>query len=211
MRCLTLFIQLLVASICLGQDEYSVIYNFDDQVLPFTINGREKIISGRKVRLVFNDTLSCSYRFTHNNDPLKKKNIFATRFKHHHIFYNFISRFSFDYVNYSGRKNFFIRDTLKKEDWSFYNVTKEILGFRCRPALQVNANNDSTLIWFTDLIPKPAGPLTYFGFSGLVLEVIDQTRGYHIIATSIQQGKYDVMMPKETKIVLREEYKNPKQ
>ena len=92
----------------------------------------------------------------------------------------------------------------------FLNDIKEILGYRCRSVLHVNEKNDSTLIWFTDSIPKPAGPLDYFGFPGLVLEVFDQVRGWHILAGKVERGAFGVTMPKGTMIIPREDYVSPK-
>ena len=108
------------------------------------------------------------------------------------------------------KEKYLIEDSIKNENWLFFDDSKQILGFPCRPALFVNEKNDSTLIWFTDSIPKPAGPLMYFGFEGLVLEISDQVRGWHIVATKIEKDIFGVTMPKQGIIISRQDYISPK-
>lgn len=203
-------LQILLTAVSYAQDGYSVIYKYDDRVSPITINGEKRILPGVSDRLVFNDSLSFWYRMPQGNDPFRKKITFGNKLIHHAILYNFNTNVFFSEVAWPKGKKFLIQDSIRNENWIFLNDVKEILGYRCRKALYVNEKNDSTLIWFTDSIPKPAGPLNYFGFPGLVLEVFDQVRGWHIVASKVQSGAFGVTMPKNIAIILRKDYISPK-
>jgi GLPGLI family protein len=62
------------------------------------------------------------------------------------------------------------------------------------------------MVWFTDSIPQSFGPFTYFGFPGLVLEVYDQVRTRHLVATKIETGPYRVVLPQKGIIISSENF-----
>lgn len=203
-------LQFLLTATCFAQDGYSVVYKYDERLSTITINGGRRTLPGLSDRLVFNDSLSLWYRIPQGNDPRRKNKNFGNKLIHHAILYNFNTNLYYHEVAWPKGKEFLIRDSVRNQNWLFLNDIKEILGYRCRSVLHVNEKNDSTLIWFTDSIPKPAGPLDYFGFPGLVLEVFDQVRGWHILAGKVERGAFGVTMPKGTMIIPREDYVSPK-
>ena len=195
-----------------SQEGYSVTYKYDGKLFPITFNGEKRSIDGPVDRLIIDDSLSFWYRLQNGYDPLRKKKILGEQLKHHAIFYNFNSNKYHSVVAWPTKKNaFLIEDSIKVENWIFLQDEKEILGYKCRPALRVGENNDTTLVWFSDSIPLSTGPFIYIGFPGLVLEIFDQLRGWHILATKIQKGDFKVMMPIDIKIIPRSAYISPKQ
>lgn len=208
----TIFLSLLLicAKGLLAQQGYSVIYQYNDRVAPITFNQEKRYLPGPKFRLVFDDSLSFYY-YIPNGDPYKKKKIFGEKLLHHARIYNAVTNYYYDEVDWpKGAPQYLVTDTMKRETWAGYEDSKIILGYSCRPALYVSQKNDSTLVWFTDSIPKPFGPTGYLGFPGLVLEVYDQRSGQHITAKKIVSGDFRVVMPKEGTLISPEEFRKRK-
>jgi GLPGLI family protein len=211
MRSVFSFILIFYTVTGLAQHGYSVTYRYDDRYFPITFDGQKRSLPALKDRLIFNDSLSFCYRIPDGGDPLRKKTIVGEKLVHHALIYNARTKYYYSEVAWpKGKQEYLISDTLKNENWLFYNDSKEILGFRCRPALRVSEKNDSTLVWFTDSIPKPFGPFMYLGFPGLVLEVYEQQYGTHLIAAKIESGFYQVLMPKEGIIISPEDFRKLK-
>jgi len=213
MRWLFFLLSLVHALACYAQDGYSVMYSYDKSYMPQTDSNSGMRRPDRKDRLICSDTLSFWYSLPDNGkDPFRNNMIFGEKLVHHALLFNSNSGFYFSEVAWpKGTTRYLIQDTISNENWFFGNESKEILGYRCRPALRVTGNNDSTLVWFTDSIPIPAGPFIYFGFPGLVLEVYDQVRSRHLIATAIVRGHYQVVMPKEGLIISSGEFNKRRQ
>jgi GLPGLI family protein len=207
-----IFLFFFNAAVSFSQEGYSVIYTYDGKLAPITFNGEKRTISGPVDRLVFNDSLSYWYRTQQGVDPLRKKKAFGDKLLHHAIFYNYHSDKYYSVVDWpKGKKPFLVEDSVKADDWIFLPGTKTIFGYTCRSALRVNEKNDSTQVWFTDSIPKPVGPFLYLGFPGLVMEVVDQLSGWHIVATKIQKDFFQITMPKNVMVIPRAQFKSPKE
>lgn len=205
------FLLFLYTATCLAQEGYSVIYKSDDRFFPVTFNGERRVMPTIRDRLVFTDSLSFCYRIPDGKDPFKKSTVFGDKMYHHALIYNFTTNQYYSAVAWpKGKQEYLIKDSLKNDNWDFLNATKEILGFHCHSALYINPNKDSTLVWFTDSIPKPAGPYLYIGFPGLVLEVYDQSTARHLIATSVEKINLQITMPKEAIIISPEEFRKLK-
>jgi GLPGLI family protein len=214
MRVIFLFLFFLVElSPVFAQQGHSVTYqNVEDRYAPITFNGEKRRLPPIVDRLVFNDSLSFCYRIMPDTrDQLKKATIFGDKLVHHAMLYNSNTNLSYSEVAWpKGKQEYLIQGEQKNEDWQFLSGKKEILGYQCRGALLVNEKKDSTLVWFTDSIPKPFGPYTFFGFTGLVLEVYQQPWGTHLRATKIETGIFRVVMPKEGILISLEEYRKLK-
>ncbi|MEQ1678465.1 MAG: GLPGLI family protein [Chitinophagaceae bacterium] len=205
------FLLFLYTATCLAQEGYSVIYKSDDRFFPVTFNGERRRLPGIRDRLIFADTLSLYYRIPDGKDPFKKSKAAGDKIYHHSLLYNFNTSQYYSGVAWPvGKQKYLIKDSLKNETWDFSGDSKDIMGFRCRSALYVSPNKDSTLVWFTDSIPKPAGPSVYVGFPGLVLEVYDQSRRLHLVAIKIEKGEFYITMPKEGIIISPEEFRKLK-
>lgn len=192
----------LGAKLLPAQEGYSVLYQHDNRIAPVTFNGEKRIIKGPVDRLVFRDSLSLCYRLADGVDPYKKKKVFGEKLIHHAIRYMAGQNVYYSEVAWPASKSkVLIRDTLKNENWTFLSENKLILGQLCSAALRVNERGDSTLVWYSSSIKQPFGPFLYMGFPGLVLEVSDQSNGWHLVATKLVPGDFIVRMPGEATIV----------
>lgn len=212
MRRILFFILLTtVTKLLSAQAGYSVHYQHDNRIAPVTFNGEKNIIKGPVDRLVFRDSLSLCYRLADGYDPYKKKQVFGEKSIHHAILYNAVQDVYFSEVAWPANKpKLLIRDTLKNESWTFLPENKEILGQLCSAALRVNERGDSTLVWYSKNISAPFGPFFYMGFPGLVMEVSDQSNGWHLLATKLVPGDFIVRMPEDATIVDAKDFRKTK-
>jgi len=102
------------------------------------------------------------------------------------FFYN--DRISFHYMEI-----WFDKELLVKEDniiwkWSLKNEIKKIGKFNCQKATIKFRGREYTA-WFTQEIPVPFGPWKFQGLSGLILEVYDNDRVFHIVAKKLEIEK----------------------
>jgi GLPGLI family protein len=171
-----------------------------------TINGEKRRIAVPNEKLVFNDSLSLSYLFFGNNDPLDKNKKYCDKVIHHSMFYSVNNNHLYYGYNYRTRgKGYLLKDTFIKATWVFWEDSKLILGYQCKPALIVNGE-DSTLVWFTPEIPKPFGPSVFIDLPGVVLEVFQQKNNLHMFATRIEKDTFALAFPKEGIIIPREKF-----
>jgi GLPGLI family protein len=198
MKRLLLVFFIVIVKFGITQNVYSVIYEYDQKYkdLP-TINHQPIEVPKLKQRLVFNDSMAFSYDyFSNTRDPLKKATVFGNKFIPHFSILN-----NNQNVVYLGtgiktnKKNYLLKIDFIKRDWVYFTDSIKILGFNCRQALSVDAENDSLLVWFTMDIPVPFGPQAIKGLPGLVLEVFDQQNGRHIIAVKVEKKEYTIQMP----------------
>lgn len=100
---------------------------------------------------------------------------------------------------YNDRKNlhfmevWFDKELLVKEDsltwkWKLKNEVKKIGDFNCQKATIMFRGREYTA-WFTEEIPVPFGPWKFQGLSGLILEVYDNDRVFHIVAKKLKIEK----------------------
>lgn len=167
----------------------------------------------RSNRLIVTDSLSFWYNIPENGkDPMKKDTLFGVKDLHHAVLFNNKSRVYYSEVTFpEDQPKYLITDTLESSGWVYFDQYKEILGTRCRAALRVNKQNDSTLAWFAESIPNSFGPFYYMGLPGLVLEVYDQARFRHLKAIEIKKGGFQVIMPRGFILVSPDEFANRRQ
>jgi GLPGLI family protein len=102
-------------------------------------------------------------------------------------------------------KEFLIFENFKKINWELINETKMIGSFECKKA-QAKMGNEIIEAWYTPSIPTMAGPSTYWGLPGLIVEVKDKMR--HYIATQIKENiPGEIKVPTKGKTISREEFK----
>lgn len=73
-------------------------------------------------------------------------------------------------------------------DWQLENEVKQLGNFSCQKATTFFRGREYTA-WFTSEIPLSFGPWKFYGLSGLILEVYDADRVFHIQAKKISIGK----------------------
>jgi GLPGLI family protein len=109
-------------------------------------------------------------------------------------------------TEFMGRQ-FLISDELKPTAWKMTAESKSILGYPCTKAV-FQDTADVVEAWFTLSIPVGAGPATYDGLPGLILEV-DKNDGEVVFkATNVDLKPLEeaIEKPKKGKKVTKEEY-----
>lgn len=206
MKFIFFILLLTIAFQGITQNGYKVIYKKSESYFPITFNGERRAIPTMENRVVFADSLCFSY-YTQGSDPMKKAKLYGEKLMHHAMLFNKNSDLVYSEVNWPSKKDkYLIVDTSKKFNWIFWDDTKLVLGYKCKPALMINEKNDSTLVWFTLEIPEPYGPVGFYGLPGLVLEVYDQRWNSNYIADRIEKGPFSVVFPKEGKIISSKDY-----
>lgn len=100
---------------------------------------------------------------------------------------------------YNDRNNFYFSDIwpddilVVKEDpfnwnWKLHQDTKKIGDFTCQKAT-IRFRGRNYIAWFTNQIPVPFGPWKFKGLSGLILEVYDTDKVFHITTSEIKIDK----------------------
>jgi len=105
-------------------------------------------------------------------------------------------------------RQFLISGEVAKPAWKITGSQKTILGYPCMEAM-MEKDSIEVRAWFTSSIPVPAGPASYYGLPGLVLEVSLDGGDHLITAQSVELksiGADDLEKPKKGKKVTREEY-----
>ena len=103
----------------------------------------------------------------------------------------------FQMVKWPKGPAFFVMDSIYSWNWKFPDAEKKILHKHCKAALSVGKNNDSVLVWYTNDLIFQKGGLWYDSIPGVILEVYDQKRNCHIIATKIKAKKTKITYPAE--------------
>jgi GLPGLI family protein len=98
-----------------------------------------------------------------------------------------------------------ITDSFTAGRWTFMSDTRNIKGYKCKLAVTENFKHDSTFVWYTEQIPFRAGPAKFFGFPGLVLEVIDRIEHVHFKVSAIKDRSSGIVLPAYP-ILSRKEY-----
>lgn len=105
----------------------------------------------------------------------------------------------------SGGETFLIHETLEPISWEIKEETKKIDSYVVKRA-EATVNGYQVVVWFTDEIPVSAGPSSYWGLPGLVLQA--QLGKRLITATKIEplgEG-ISIAAPTEGQKYSREEY-----
>jgi len=98
------------------------------------------------------------------------------------FFYNTKSDFYFSDV---WDKNILIvKETPYKWKWNITEKFKKIGNFRCQMAT-IKFRGRNYIAWFTTKIPTSFGPWKFQGLPGLILEVYDTEKVFHIIVNAI--------------------------
>lgn len=136
-----------------------------------------------------------------------------------------------------GAKDFLISDTLKPLKWKLGTETKVILGYTCHKAtaktiqqqrmmgrMSFGGNNNTEVkkdtvppapkeieivAWYADKINSGAGPESYSGLPGVILELNVDNGANTFIATNFAQDvkDKDLQQPTKGKKVTREEFR----
>lgn len=94
----------------------------------------------------------------------------------------------------------------EKITWTLTEETKVILNYTCQKAIG-NKNGEEVEAWYCPNLPSSAGPSTYFGLPGLILEVKDKDKMY--VATQVKilkKGEVELKAPTDLKNVSKAEF-----
>ena len=97
---------------------------------------------------------------------------------------------------YNDKKNFYFKEInedielLVKENhfdwnWKLENIVKKIGKFNCKKAI-INYRGREYTAWYTSEIAVSFGPWKFQGLPGLILEVYDTNKEFHIFSNKIQ-------------------------
>jgi len=172
-----------------------ILYKYNEYYLSITFNGEKKKLPDRYLRMVFNDSLSFSYRFTEERkDPYRGKQLFdmsavgiGTYFcpsKHERTVYM-----------KKKKKLYQVMDTVQYYKWELFDDQKMVAGFLCRSALTFRNKTDSVIAWYTTEIPGTFSPGYFTGLPGVVLEIQDNYTGDRIAAIKVESLKMDIRLP----------------
>ena len=93
--------------------------------------------------------------------------------------------------------------------WKMTGNQKVILGHACQEAV-LERDSSKTVAWFASDIPVPAGPSTWSGLPGLVLEVEGDGGRFSLVATSVSSDEIaavDLKIPTKGKKVTEGEFR----
>ncbi|WP_405206078.1 GLPGLI family protein [Aquimarina sp. LLG6339-5] len=111
------------------------------------------------------------YDKLNSSDPNKypKLERVSSRYKNHKT-----KELLLDYKNYRGvlyGKDILVKDSLPNYEWKLSEKTQNIFGFNCKSAETINEYGKKVLVWFTSEVPIKAGPRSYWGLPGLIVQV----------------------------------------
>ena len=102
------------------------------------------------------------------------------------FFYNKKDTFYFRHI-FLGEA-LLVKEDKHQWNWELHKDTKQIGGFACQKAI-INFRGRNYTAWFTNEIPVPFGPWKFQGLSGLILEVYDTDKVFHITTSKIKIDK----------------------
>ena len=105
------------------------------------------------------------------------------------FFYN--DRNSFHFMEVWFDKELLVKEDSLTWKWNLKDEVKKIGKFNCQKATIEFRGRDYTA-WFTEEIPVPFGPWKFQGLSGLILEVYDNDKVFHIVAEKLKIEKQTV-------------------
>ncbi len=163
-------------------------------------------------RVIITDTFNFHY-FLLNKISKKEANkkVFNVN-KHHQTIVNNYTNFWYHFTQLTENKDapFLIKYAIKQK-WTIYADSVNFLGYKCKLALDVDNNGDSTLAWFTtEMHDFVGGPIASCNLPGVVLKLYIQKYRQKYIAKKIDYDDYTVYFPKDVAIVNEEDYKKRK-
>ncbi len=105
-------------------------------------------------------------------------------------------------------RTFLVKDEPKARKWKLTGEKKAILGHNCQKAQLVDSTKQ-IVAWFTTDIPVSAGPETFHGLPGMILEVDTDNGKRTYVASKIELSapeKDDLKAPTKGKECTRAEY-----
>lgn len=173
----------------------SILYKYNEYYLSITLNGEKKKLPDRFLRMVFNDSLSFSYRYTEGKkDPYKGKSLFNMPATGIGTYYYPPAHERIVCLK-KKKKIYQVTDTVQYYKWDLFDDQKTVAGFLCKSALTFRNQTDSIIAWYTTEIPGSFSPGYFTGLPGVVLEIQDNYTGDRITAIKVETLRLDIRLP----------------
>lgn len=95
--------------------------------------------------------------------------------------------------------------------WQITEETKEIKGYTCYKAIQINTEKKKkrhlAVAWFTKELPFAIGPKDFGGLPGIILELTVNTRSYVVDNIELNVRKVRIAPPLEGRKITRKEFR----
>ena len=161
------------------------------------LTGSNIRFSSTTLRQVFNDHYGISYSHTTPYNPWRNRKKIGHQLIHGAFFTDHSKEERFNEFNLTDAYKYLIEDSVIAYQWQPLNEEKVVLGYRCHALLSVKNSRDSIIVWYTRQLSVSTGRLWYDSIPGTVLEVFDQVRNVHIVASSIRNKKIKLLPPAE--------------
>lgn len=201
MKYLLLLYFLSVISYVTAQNTYRINYNHVKYFADSSSKNGVRV-SNWSSRLVYNDSLSFYYMLPNGTkkDKFKKAAVIGDQLIHHGFIYNVNTKEAFNEIAWPAGNNFLAKCYPKQFNWVYSNNTKTILGHTCKLAYSVSAINDTTMVWYSEVLGKGMGPADIIGLPGIALEVFDQQNSSHYVAQKIELTSVTLVFPRNVEI-----------
>jgi GLPGLI family protein len=103
---------------------------------------------------------------------------------------------------------FLLNTPIESQKWKFTGMQKKILDMACMEAIAI-LDKDTVTAWYTTAIPVNAGPQTFSGLPGMILEA-HIGADFHLVAIKIESGDDGMLKmikaPTKGKKITKEDY-----
>ena len=124
------------------------------------------------------------------------------------LYTDLATRVSLESREFFGKK-FLISGEANDFKWKFTGDSKQVGSYFCQKAIHTDTTG-TIVVWFTPMIPVPAGPENYTGLPGLILHV-DINEGERIITAlevnNIEISPDAIIKPTEGEPITRKDYR----
>lgn len=176
-----------------------------DYTFTFVVDASYTNTEHYKLTFNNNESLCIENKINKKNNSIKKTNTDEGSITNHYAERKMLIKKFF----YNNKKNLFFKDIfqsttllVKENDliwnWKLNNETKKIGLFNCNKA-NITFRGRNYTAWYTTEIPVSFGPWKFNGLPGLILEIYDTRKEFHIYPNKIKINKNDCKLEFEKK------------
>ncbi len=141
----------------------------------------------------------------------RRRSNWGNRGKNNEFYTNVSDMSSVDRQEFFG-KEFLIEGTREMPKWKITADQKQVGSYLCQKAILKDSIN-TTVAWFTPMIPVSAGPDSFYGLPGMILHIDVNDGERTITAQSIELKPLEniITRPDQGKKITREEFEELKE